>query len=157
MVGIQGKFTHKCRQNRTNFKYINIGYFKDITVIYLQKTHGKNYRNIREEQVRFSVFQQNLRRIEEHNEKFHKGEKSYYLGVTQFSDISREEFLSMLNYSRVTKPSDDKHGFLHKVTNVDVPTEVNWVTQGAVTEVKNQGNCGSCWAFSTVSTNKKRN
>ncbi|KAJ8984233.1 hypothetical protein NQ317_007465 [Molorchus minor] len=114
-----------------------------------KKNHGREYRNLREEQYRFSIFQKNLRRIEEHNAKYEQGESSYYMGVTQFADKSKEEFRSMLNYSRSTKPQHER-GEQYQVSNLALPSEVNWVTQGVVTPVKNQGNCGSCWAFAST-------
>ncbi|KAJ8984234.1 hypothetical protein NQ317_007466 [Molorchus minor] len=94
-----------------------------------QKTYGREYRNLREAQVRFTIFQQNLRKIEEHNAKYEAGEKSYYLGVTRFADKSEEEFRAMLNYSKAAKPTLEG-ARTYKLSGKQAASEVNWVTQG---------------------------
>ena len=74
------------------------------------------------------------------------------IGITQFSDMTTEEFLSLQTYrpgvvsSGVTRSLDT--GDLVPVSQL--PEEVDWRTQGVITDVHNQGACGSCWAFATV-------
>lgn len=100
-----------------------------------------------EEKRRFAIFQDNVRTIEEHNEKFKNGEFSYTYGINQFADITPEEFAATLSEM---PPKPDGIREVYNNTHVESET-VNWVTKGLVTPVKNQKSCGSCWAFSTVS------
>ncbi|XP_023310816.1 cathepsin L-like proteinase [Anoplophora glabripennis] len=113
-----------------------------------KEKYGRYYRNLKEEQQRFSIFKDNLVTIQEHNEKYAKGETSYYMGVTPFADLTPTEFISMLNSSR---PIPDLK--LKPLVDVDAsaaPSAIDWRDKGVVSEVKNQGGCGGCWAFSAT-------
>merc|ERR1711991_568759 len=113
-----------------------------------KSTHEKEYTSA-EEPFRFLIFKDNVDQINRHNAEFSAGKQSFTMGVTQFADLTKHEFQAYyLNF----KPSQaPKSGRVHTFSGsvVDLPTSVNWVTKGAVTDVKNQGQCGSCWAFST--------
>ncbi|CAG9858172.1 unnamed protein product [Phyllotreta striolata] len=110
--------------------------------------HSKVYKNIAEEKLRFGIFQETLKKIEEHNAKYEAGLSSYWMGVNQFSDLTTEEFSAFLRKSSAKKPKIEAE--LHVPSNVSIPTEIDWRKKGAVLGVKNQGACGSCWAFSAT-------
>ncbi|CAH1124318.1 unnamed protein product [Ceutorhynchus assimilis] len=107
--------------------------------------HGKSYLNQVEETKRFSIFRDNLRAIEEHNALYEQGLVSYKQKITKFADKTQEEFKAYLSLHK--KPTLLKTTKYIK-TGVAVPDSVDWRAQGQVTGVKDQADCGSCWAFS---------
>ncbi|XP_057666860.1 cathepsin L-like proteinase [Diorhabda carinulata] len=108
--------------------------------------------SLTEDKLRFEIFQNNLRKIEEHNAMYEKGEISYFLKVTQFADWTSEEFKSMLGAQLNGKPEISPIGTFKPEANFTRPESIDWRQKGAVLGVKNQGLCGSCWAFSTTGT-----
>lgn len=97
--------------------------------------------------VRFANFKKNVDFVAKHN----AGKHSYKLAVNHFADLTREEFRTkFLGYKMVDKSHYKSLNRPEAVNVTVVPTSVDWRKKNAVTPVKNQGQCGSCWAFSTT-------
>lgn len=95
--------------------------------------------------TKFGVFKNNLIEVLA-NDDF-SGEHT--MGITKFSDLTKEQFAKQ--YLTLRTPNQwCQSGNKFLSTKVDAPASVDWRTKGGVSPVKDQGQCGSCWAFSTV-------
>ncbi|KAK3094504.1 hypothetical protein FSP39_002605 [Pinctada imbricata] len=110
--------------------------------------YAKNYRDEEEGQRRL-VWESNLKVIEHHNRRADRGAETFWLGMNEYGDMTSAEFVRVMN-GFIMSNRTRTNVFKSDIDVKDLPDTVDWRKQGYVTEIKNQGQCGSCWAFSTT-------
>jgi cathepsin L len=117
-------------------------------------TFNKTYDTPMEEISRLRIFEANLQKIAEHNSN---PRWTYTLGVNQYADMTSSEFAAIYAKGKMWDSASavdelDSHDGASDVPVSELPDSVDWRTKNVVTAPKNQGGCGSCWAFSTAET-----
>ncbi|XP_027978097.1 cathepsin L1-like [Eumetopias jubatus] len=109
--------------------------------------HGKLY-DENEEGWRRAVWAKNMKMIERHNQEYSQGKHSFTMAMNAFGDLTSEEFRQVMNGLKI---QTRKEGNVFQAPPfAETPSSVDWREKGYVTPVKDQGLCGSCWAFSAA-------
>ena len=119
-----------------------------------QKTHNKVYYSLEEFEKRFEIFRTNLHTIISHNSQT---TFNFTLSVNNFADLTQNEFKELYVTGLLESNRYGCKPFSSADVNIntkDLPVSVDWRKKRAVTSVKDQGQCGSCWAFSSTAASE---
>lgn len=113
--------------------------------LFQEKFH-KFYEDDFELETRYNIFKENLVNINRHN---NEPNQNFTLGVNQFSDLRQDEY----KRTYVSGFGGELGGYGCKAFSsaaTGAPVSVDWRAKGVVNPVRDQGQCGSCWAFATT-------
>ncbi|CAF1206686.1 unnamed protein product [Adineta ricciae] len=125
----------------------------DSTWALYKRTYEKQYASSAEESKRRSIWEDHVALIKKHNLEADLGLHTYTLGMNKYADLTNQEFVKQMNGfrrpSNLSFPQTCDTEYVAP-SNFKRPDSVDWRPKGYVTPIKDQGQCGSCWAFSTV-------
>ncbi|KAI1731414.1 papain family cysteine protease domain-containing protein [Ditylenchus destructor] len=113
--------------------------------------NGKSFYDEDTENERMLAFLSSQQHIKKHNEQYEQGKVSFKLDANSIADLPFSEYQKLNGYRRIYgDPLRRNSSRFLAPHNVEVPESMDWRDHGYVTEIKNQGMCGSCWAFSAT-------
>lgn len=114
-----------------------------------KQIHDKTYTK-QEESKRRSIWLENIDIITKHNIEADNGLHSFRLGINKFTDMTIDELKCNMMSNELGEQSMTIVSTFLPPNNLKLPDTVDWRNEGYVTHVKDQRDCGSCWAFSTT-------
>jgi len=126
-----------------NSLYTNLS-SEELEYLKFVAKYGKSYGTKEEFEFRGDVFKNTLAALAEVNSQ---NDNTFRVGLNKFADWTPAEYKRMLSY----KPIRGSQAFSAQTAeNVSIPDSIDWRSKGAVNPVQDQGQCGSCWAFSAI-------